>query len=72
MLKSDFPKVPRQAEAETDGVINTQNYEFKQCLNTGNLDALKTLRINRTRLENLATRALRKTRRSDTYQIVEI
>ena len=29
-LKSDDPKVPKQAEAKRDGVINPQNYNFKQ------------------------------------------
>ena len=28
-LKSDDPKVPKQAEAKRDGVINPQNYNFK-------------------------------------------
>ena len=29
-LKSDDQKVPNQAEAKRDGVINPQNYNFKQ------------------------------------------
>ena len=29
-LKSDDPKVPKPAEAKRDGVINPQNYNFKQ------------------------------------------
>ena len=29
-LKSDDPKVPKQAEAKGDGVINEQNYNFDQ------------------------------------------
>ena len=29
-LKSDYPKVPKQAEAKGDGVINPQNYNFDQ------------------------------------------
>ena len=29
-LKSDDQKLPRQAEAKRDGVINPQNYNFKQ------------------------------------------
>ena len=29
-LKSDAPKVPIQAEAKRDGVINPQNYDFDQ------------------------------------------
>ena len=42
------PKVPKQAEANRDGVINPQNYNFIQFY-TENFDALKTLRINRSR-----------------------
>ena len=29
-LKSDDPKVPKQAEAKRDGVINPKIYNFKQ------------------------------------------
>ena len=29
-LKSDAPKVPKQVKAKSDGVINTQNYNFSQ------------------------------------------
>ena len=29
-LKSDDPKVPKQAETKGDGVINPQNYNFDQ------------------------------------------
>ena len=29
-LKSNDPKVPKQAEAKRDGVINPQNFNFKQ------------------------------------------
>ena len=29
-LKSDVQKVPKQAEAKRDGVINPQNYDFDQ------------------------------------------
>ena len=31
-LKIDAPKVPKQAEAKRDGVINPQNYNFSQFL----------------------------------------
>ena len=34
-LKSDDPKVPKQAKAKRDGVINPQNYNFNQ-FNTEN------------------------------------
>ena len=29
-MKRDDPKVPKQAEAKRDGVINPQNYNFNQ------------------------------------------
>ena len=29
-LKSDAPKVPKQAKAKRDGVINPQNYHFNK------------------------------------------
>ena len=29
-LTSDVPKVPKQAEAKKDGVINPKNYKFNQ------------------------------------------
>ena len=48
-LKSNDQKVPKQAEAKRDGVINSQNYNFNQFFNTENFDALQTLRINRSR-----------------------
>ena len=48
-LKSGVPKVPKQAGAKRDGVINPQNYNFNQFY-TEYSDALKTLRINQTRL----------------------
>ena len=38
----------KQAKAKRDGVINPQNYNFKQ-FDTENFDALKTLQINRSR-----------------------
>ena len=47
-LKMLARKVPKQAEAKRDGVINPQNYTFNQ-FNTENFDALKTLRIDRSR-----------------------
>ena len=39
-LKSDDPKVPKQAEAKRDGVINPQNYNFSQFCN-GKRNSLK-------------------------------
>ena len=41
------PKVP--TEAKRDGLINPQNYNFNQFYKE-NIDALETLRINRSRL----------------------
>ena len=29
-MKSDAPKVPNQAKAKRDGVLNTENYNFNQ------------------------------------------
>ena len=29
-VENDYPKVPKQAEAKRNGVINKQNYNFKQ------------------------------------------
>ena len=45
----DNPKVPKQAEAKRDGVINPLNYNVIQYFNTENFDALKMLRVNRSR-----------------------
>ena len=47
-LKSDDPKVPKQAEAKRDGVINPQNYNFKQFYH-GKYRCSQTLRVNRIR-----------------------
>ena len=41
-------KCQKQAEVKWDGVINQQHYNSSN-LNTENLDALKTLRINKSR-----------------------
>ena len=49
-MKSDASKLSKQAKAERDGVINPQNYNSNQYF-----DAIKTLRINRSRPYNLAT-----------------
>ena len=48
-LKSIDRKVPKQAEAKRDGVINLHNYNFNQFQNRENFDVLKALRINRPR-----------------------
>ena len=47
-LKNNVPKLPKEAKAKRDGVINPQNYKFYH-FKTANLDALKTLQINRSR-----------------------
>ena len=47
-MKSNDQKVPKQAEAKRDGVINTQNYSFNQFKHE-NFDDLQTLRSNRSR-----------------------
>ena len=39
----------KQAEAKRDGATNPQNYNFNQFLNTENLYALQTPRINHSR-----------------------
>ena len=44
-----MPKMPKQAEANRDGVINPQNYTISINFNTANVDSLKTLQINRSR-----------------------
>ena len=56
-MTTDAPKVPKQAKAIRDGVINPQNYNFNQ-LYSENFDALKTLRINWSLPYNMATHAL--------------
>ena len=47
-IENDSPKVPKQAEAKRDGVINPK-ITISINFNTENFDALKTLRINRSR-----------------------
>ena len=42
-MKSDAQKVPKQAKAIRDGVINPQNYNCNRNSNSENFDALKTL-----------------------------
>ena len=34
-VKNDAPKVPKQADAKQDSVINTQNYNLDQFFNHG-------------------------------------
>ena len=53
-LKIDAQKVLKQAKATSECVIYLQNYNFS----TETYDVLKTLRINRSQPQNLATCAL--------------
>ena len=72
-LKSDGLKVPKQAEAKRDGVINPQYYNFKQFLH-GKFRCSHTLRINRSRRRtwlHVPSGTLWSTS-SDTHQVVEI
>ena len=48
-LRNSVPKVPKEAKAKRDGVINPQKKPISINFNTANLDALKTLQINRSR-----------------------
>ena len=48
-VESDAPKVPKEAEAKRNGVIKPLKLQIQSISNTENLDALKTLRINRSR-----------------------
>ena len=47
-LKNNTRKVPKEAKAKRDGVINPRKYNFYQFY-TEKFDALKTLQINRSR-----------------------
>ena len=72
-LQSDDPKVPKQAEAKRDGVINPQNYNFNQ-FNTENFDALKrfeSTEVDRRTWPHVPSGTLWSTS-SDTHQVVEI
>ena len=45
----DHMRMPKQAEAKRDGVINPKNYSCNQFFNTEAFDAPKTIQINRCR-----------------------
>ena len=64
----------KQGKVKRDGVINPQYYNFEMNFKHGIFDALKTLRINRSRPLNLATCAIGTSwsTSSDTHQVVEI
>ena len=51
-------KVPKEAKAKRDGVINQQNFNFNQILIQTIFWCSQTLRINRSQPWNLATYAL--------------
>ena len=46
-FENEIPKVPKQAKAKRDGVINSQNNNFINLIKD-NLDALETLQIHRS------------------------
>ena len=72
-LKSDDQTLPKQTEAKRDGVINPQNYNFKQ-FNTENLDALKryeSTEVDRRTWLHVPSGTLWSTS-SYTHQVVEI
>ena len=67
------PKVPKQAEAKRDGVINPQNYNFNQFY-TDNFDALKryeSTEVDRRTWLHVSSGTHWSTS-SDTHQVVEI
>ena len=72
-VKNVDPKVPKQAEAKRDGVINPQNYNFNQFYKD-NFDALKryesTAVDRRTWLQ--VPSGTHWSTSSDTHQVVEI
>ena len=67
------PKVPKQAEAKRDGVINPQNYNFNQFY-ADNFDALKryeSTEVDRRTWLHVPSGTHWSTS-SDTHQVVEI
>ena len=67
-------KCQKQAEAQRYGVINQRNYNLNQ-FDTANVDALKTIRMNRSRWEDLVACAIdgiHWSTSSDTHQVVEM
>ena len=72
-LKSDYPKVPKQAKAKRDGVIN-HKITILINFNTENFDALKryeSTEVNRRTWLHVPSETLWSTS-SDTHQVVEI
>ena len=73
-LKSDDQKLPNQAKAKRDGVINPQNYTISNNFNTKNFDALKryeSTAVDRRTWLHVPSGTLWSTS-SDTHQVVEI
>ena len=54
-MKIDAIKVPKQAKGKRDGVLSQQNEKLSSILNTDNFDALRILRINRSRPKSFST-----------------
>ena len=72
-LKSDDPKVSKQAKTKRDGVINPQNYYFNQ-FSTENFDALKryeSTEVDRRTWLHVPSGTLWSTS-NDTHQVGEI
>ena len=72
--KSDVQKVPKEAKAKRDGVINPQNYNFHQILKTENFDALKryeSTEVDRRTWLHVPS-GTHWSNSSDTHQVVEI
>ena len=73
-MKSDAPKVPNQAEAKKDGVINTQNYDFSPFLTRNILMLSKryeSIEVGRRTWLHVPSATPLSTS-SDTHQVVEI
>ena len=74
MLKSNDQKVPKQAEAKRDGVINPQNYNFNQFW-TRNISMLskryESTEVDRRTWLHVPSGTHWSTS-SDTHQVVEI
>ena len=74
-LKSNDRKVPKQAEAKRDGVINPQNYNFKQFFKHGKFLMLskryESTEVDRRTWLHVPSGTHWSTS-SDTHQVVEI
>ena len=72
-MKSDASKVPNQAKAKRDGVLNTENYNFNQFLprKFGAIKRYKSTKVGRRTWLPVPSGTLCSTS-SDTHQVVEI